>query len=207
MDENALDSATLRIDSHAEALIRAANARARGEALTLLVRRYRERLTWHALSITHDPHEAHDVVQEVFLRAMREPRFFDAGFDMRAWLFRVTTNLCYNLVRDRRRRAGILSRAPVESLPHGRPAPAREPVLADELREQLLAALAQLTPEHREILMLRYFGDLSYAEIAVRLDIKLGTVMSRLSRARGRLSEVVGPDHTLLGQALCADGP
>jgi RNA polymerase sigma-70 factor (ECF subfamily) len=59
----------------------------------------------------------------------------------------------------------------------------------------------RLTPEHREILMLRYYGDLSYSEIAERLDIKLGTVMSRLSRARSRLTEVVGPDHPLAAVA------
>lgn len=207
MDENALDTDTLRIPTQEDRLLRAAAVRARSEALALLVRRHRERLVWHAVSITRDPQEAHDIVQEVFLRAMREPRFFEAGFDMRAWLFRVTTNLCYNLVRDRRRRATILANAPSESLPQGRPAEAREGVWADQVQRELAQALAQLSPEHREILALRYFSDLSYAEIAARLDIKLGTVMSRLSRARARLGDLVGPEHPVLSLVVRPDAP
>lgn len=207
MDENSLDSEMLRARGFDDQAIRAAAARARAEALSLLVRKYRERLLYHAMSISRDPQEAHDVVQEVFIRAMREPRFFDVGFDMRAWLFRVTTNLCYNLVRDRRRRSCILAGLPEESLPQSRPVSTREVVWVDQVREELITALAQLTPEHREILLLRYFGDLSYVEIAERLGIKLGTVMSRLSRARGRLGEVVGAEHPLLAEGLGGDAP
>ena len=66
----------------------------------------------------------------------------------------------------------------------------------------MLSALEELTPKHREILMLRYYHDLSYAEIASQLQIKLGTVMSRLSRARNRLSHVMGPEHPIVVEAL-----
>ncbi|MCB9761883.1 MAG: RNA polymerase sigma factor [Alphaproteobacteria bacterium] len=169
----------------------------RGEAMGLVVHRYRERLFYHAFSIVKDRQEAYDAIQEVFIKAMREPRFFLPTFGMRAWLFRVTTNLCYNIVRDKRRRSGILDRMPEDSVPQGSCHSSREVVYAGELRDELLDAMTELSEDHRRILMLRYYQDLSYVEIAEALDIKLGTVMSRLSRARARLSEVVGPDHPL----------
>jgi RNA polymerase sigma-70 factor (ECF subfamily) len=61
-----------------------------------------------------------------------------------------------------------------------------------------MEAIGQLTEDHRHILMLRYYEDMSYSEIARALSIKLGTVMSRLSRARDRLVTVLGEDPSLL---------
>lgn len=174
----------------------------RRRAFGLAVTKYRARLCYHALSILKDAQEAGDVVQEVFIRAMREPRFFDEAFGLRAWLFRVTTNLCYNIVRDRRRRLRILEDAPEEALPHGQVEGSRELVLTGQIREGLLTAMDQLSEEHRRILLMRYYQDLSYNEIALALDIKLGTVMSRLSRARARLSAVVDDDAPRMAEAI-----
>ncbi|MCP4807232.1 MAG: RNA polymerase sigma factor [Proteobacteria bacterium] len=174
----------------------------REAAMGRAVQRYRGALERRAVSIVKDSQEARDAVQEVFIKAMRERRFFDREFQIRAWLFRVTTNLCFNIVRDRRRRGGILADMPDECVPQGSTRPTREQVLRGQLREGLLGALNELTPNHREILLLRYYQDLSYAEIAETLDIRLGTVMSRLSRARGRLAESLGRDHPLVAAAM-----
>lgn len=157
-------------------------------ALDLITRKYRDRIFNHAAYILKDQEEAVDVTQEVFIKAMRETRFFQPGFKMKAWLFRVTSNLCFNRVRDRKRRSGLLER-------HMRPRVAEadqmELVYADEQQKQILEAIGQLAPKHAEILKLRYYSDLSYKEIADTLDIRLGTVMSRLSRARGKLVEAL----------------
>ena len=150
----------------------------------LATRKFRDRLFYHAYYITKDHEEAYDVVQEVFIRAMREGRFFDEEFRMKAWLFRVTSNLCFNLVRDRKRRGAILETVPRDESTR---ADQVEKVFFTERREEVMAALELLTQDHKEILILRYYDDLSYAEIAEVLEIKLGTVMSRLSRARSRL--------------------
>lgn len=158
-------------------------------AMDMIIRRFRERLYYHALYIVKSPDEAYDVVQEVFIRAIREPRFFDEDFRIRAWLFRVTSNLCFNQVRDRNRRGAILDAAPREESVH---ADQMQAVFDGEQRSEVLAAMDQLSEEHKDILLLRYYDDLSYAEIANVLGIKLGTVMSRLSRARTRLAEVIG---------------
>lgn len=158
-------------------------------AMDAVIRRFRERLYYHALYIVKSPDEAYDIVQEVFIRALREPRFFDDDFRIRAWLFRVTSNLCFNQVRDRNRRGAILDAAPKVESSH---ASQLDTVFEGEQRGEVLAAIEKLTDEHKDILLLRYYDDLSYAEIADTLGIKLGTVMSRLSRARTRLAEVMG---------------
>jgi RNA polymerase sigma-70 factor (ECF subfamily) len=163
-------------------------ARDRRRAIDLVVRKYRERIVHHALYVLKDWQEACDVTQEVFIKAMREPRFFDEEFKMKAWLFRVTSNLCFNIVRDRRRRGNIL-----ESMPKitETDADQLEQVFSDERQTNIMLAMERLTEDHREILTLRYYSDLSYVEIAEVLGIKLGTVMSRLSRAKTRLMEVL----------------
>jgi len=160
----------------------------RRHAADLIVRKYRDRLFHHACYVLKDYHEATDVTQEVFIKAMREKRFFDPDFKMKAWLFRVTTNLCFNIRRDRKRRAAIL-----ETVPRARfSAPTQVDLVFDnEKQEHILGAMENLSENHRKILMLRYYDDLSYAEIANILEIKLGTVMSRLSRAKRQLMEVI----------------
>ncbi len=160
----------------------------RHRAADLVIRRYREPLFHHAAWILKDWEEAIDVTQEVFIKAMREPRFFDEGFKMKAWLYRVTSNLCFNLVRDRRRRSAILETVPKPTSDAPEQA---DLVFHGERQEQILAAMDRLTENHRKILMLRYYSDLSYAEISDTLGIKLGTVMSRLSRAKNQLMEVL----------------
>lgn len=160
----------------------------RRRGIDLAVRKYRERILNHALYVLKDYQEAYDVTQEVFIKAMREPRFFDEEFKMKAWLFRVTSNLCFNIVRDRRRRSNILDAMPQIT---AFDADQFELVFSDERQKGILVAMDRLSGDHREILMLRYYSDLSYVEISDVLGIKLGTVMSRLSRAKTRLMEVL----------------
>ena len=171
--------------------IKAIAARDRNRGFDLLVRKYRDRIYYHALYITKDSQEAFDVAQDVFVRAYHESRIFDEGFRMKAWLFRVCTNRCYNIVRDKHRRGGILDRLGKQNDALREQHRAIDDVLARELSEEMAAAMENLTPEHRTILILRYYDDLSYQEIADTLSIKLGTVMSRLSRAKARLAEHV----------------
>ncbi len=175
--------------------IRALAAVDRAVAWERAVRTWEGRLVMHAWSILKDASDARDIVQEVFVRAMREPRFFQPEFHMQAWLYRVTRNLCFNLVRDRRRREGLLLVASRSEAVHADPI---ERVFDEERQDEIADALGRLTEDHRTILRLRYYEDLSYAEIAGVLSLKLGTVMSRLSRARDRLLEVLGPERELL---------
>lgn len=157
-------------------------------AMEMVIQKYREPLYFHARYIVKDHQEAYDVVQEVFIKAMRESRLFDDEFKIKAWLFRVTSNLCFNQVRNRKRRGAILD---TMMKPEAFGADQLETIFAGEQRGEVMAALDKLSEDHKEILILRYYDDLSYAEIADVLQVKLGTVMSRLSRARMRLMDVL----------------
>lgn len=183
--------------------IKALAALDRRAACEWVVKKYREPIFHHAAWILKDWQEAIDVAQDVFIRAMRERRFFDADFKMKAWLYRVTSNLCFNLVRDRRRRGAIL-----ESVHLARSDDADQPdiVFQGQQQKQIFSAMDRLTDDHREILMLRYYSDLSYAEISDTLGIKLGTVMSRLSRARGQLVEALRLDGFLFEEDVDQPG-
>ncbi len=167
----------------------------RHRAFELLVRKYKDRLYRHALNLLSDSHEAFDVAQDTLVRAWHEPRIFESGFLLRAWLYRVATNRSFNIRRDRSRRGAILDRAGKDEDHLAHSHQAIEDVLEEETRRHMGRALSKLSDEHRQILMLRYYDDLSYQEIADVLDVKIGTVMSRLSRGKVRLHEVLSQEN------------
>jgi RNA polymerase sigma-70 factor (ECF subfamily) len=138
--------------------------------------------------LTGNDHDAEDVVQEAYLRAYQ---FFDGfrGGDGRAWLLRVVRNTCYTWLEKNRGREPVV---PFDEAAHSgaRPEPGPEaPLVAGEDRELLRRALADLPHEFREAIVLRELEGLSYKEIAAVTDTPMGTVMSRLARARERLHE------------------
>lgn len=162
-------------------------------AINMLIEKYRQPLFRHALYILRDEDEAYDIVQETFIRAIRETRLFDPDFRIKAWLFRVAKNLCLNQLRNTSRRAAILQANP---MPDRQEAEQWKHLFDGEQSIRMMKTLDKLNDAHKEILVLRYYDELSYTEIAQVLDIKLGTVMSRLSRARQKLLEVLPPEFT-----------
>jgi RNA polymerase sigma-70 factor (ECF subfamily) len=136
-------------------------------------------------------HDADDVVQEAYLRAFR---FFGGfrGGDSRGWLLTIVRNVSYTWLRKRRPDELVLS---LDEETHGREDGAPDPeaeVLRQAEGQSVKQALEALPLELREIMVLRELEGLSYAEIASVAEIPLGTVMSRLSRARSRLRDLVG---------------
>jgi RNA polymerase sigma-70 factor, ECF subfamily len=140
------------------------------------------RLRRYARALTGDAVRADDLVQDTLERAWGRRHLWRAGTDLRAWLFTVMHNVFLNQQRGRRPAAEFVA------LDDSLPVPAR-PDGADtqlELRD-VGNALAQLAPEHREVLLLVALEEMRYEEAAKVLAIPVGTVMSRLSRARERL--------------------
>ena len=138
--------------------------------------------------LTRNVADAEDLAQETFLRACREPKRVPADGEARAWLCAVARNAC----RDHARRL----RFRMAMWPLLRAASPDTPDLQRDLEQHqeqdvLRRALARLTRRHREVLVLREYGELSYAEIARVLQVETGTVMSRLSRARRQLADMV----------------
>ena len=141
--------------------------------------------------LLRDADEAQDAVQDAFLSAVRHFRGF-RGTDGRAWLLRIVRNGCFTRIR-RRRPAG--ESVAFDEDEHASPDEASGPE-ADLDRERAAASvnagLDRLGPEFREVLVLRELEGLSYKEIAQVTDVPIGTVMSRLARARRRLSVALG---------------
>jgi RNA polymerase sigma-70 factor (ECF subfamily) len=137
-----------------------------------------QRAAGYAFSILHNREDAEDAVQEAALRGFERLAGFDPDRPFKGWWFAVVRNCCLDRLRQRGRAA---------TLPLDQAEPATAPASSDE-EEQLRAAMERLSPPHREILRLRYYGDCSYREIAAALEIPEGTVMSRLHAARQALA-------------------
>lgn len=159
-----------------------------------LVRLYEKRVYAVALRSSGNPEDAADIVQEVFLRAWRSIESFrgDSGFS--TWLFRITMNLCVDHARHRH--AQPQTQPIVTDDESERPIPDTTPTPEEhldnrELGRELAAALAEVSEEHRRIVLLRDVSGMSYTEIAEVLEISEGTVKSRLSRARIALRKVL----------------
>jgi RNA polymerase sigma-70 factor, ECF subfamily len=138
--------------------------------------------------LTRDPVTAQDLAQEAMLRALR---YFHAfrGDDARPWLLRIVRNTWSDL----RTRDGAAGQTldEIENRPADGPDP-EQSALAGDRQRQIAAALAALPVEAREVLVLREIEDLSYKRIATVLDLPIGTVMSRLARAREKLAVELG---------------
>jgi RNA polymerase sigma factor (sigma-70 family) len=143
--------------------------------------------------LTHNDQDAEDVVQEAYLRALRS---FDRyrGGDARVWMLTIVRNTCYTWLRQNRaaQAAGVAANVDERVEIAGDPAAEPEAQFIQQVDRQFLReALAALPAEFREALVLRELEGLSYKEIADIADVPLGTVMSRLARARTQLQQAV----------------
>lgn len=173
-------------------------------AFNALVGRY-QRLAYNvAYRVTGDPDLAADATQEAFLAAYRSLHTFGGG-SFKAWLLRIVTNKCYDILRYHRRRPT----ASLDALlvdPHNPDAPLRReaPERPDERLEQLelaevlQAAIMKLPEDQRVTLVLADVHGFSYEEIARITGVQLGTVKSRLSRARRKLRDILLQNQELL---------
>ena len=166
------------------------------EAFAEIVEAYEKSVYNLCLRMCGNQEDAKDLTQEAFVKAWRGLRFykFEAAFS--TWLYRLTSNVCIDFLRQKKRR-------PVSSLtteeedglveqefPDTAPIP-EEAVLAQEQREAVIVAMNQLEEEFRLVLTLRVIQDLPYETIAEIMNLKIGTVKSRLARARMKLKKIL----------------
>jgi len=160
------------------------------DAYELLVRRYRQRVFALAYSMVRHEQDATDVAQETFVRAWQNIGQFRREAAVYTWLYRITTNLCIDRARHRERRPEVALTDDAPEPVAKNPGPVEE-AQRRELRWQIDAALAELSPEHRAVIQLREFEGLEYAEIAAAVGCNIGTVMSRLFYARKHLQNIL----------------
>jgi RNA polymerase sigma-70 factor (ECF subfamily) len=165
-------------------------------AFRALVVRFQRKVYAVALGIVRDPDLAWDVAQDAFVRVHGRLSTFEGKSAFSTWLFRVTTHLAIDAVRkERTSRKDALEDVLESDLAGGGEGilsttlgdDPRENVLRRELAGEIERALDGLSPEHRTILVLREIEGLTYEELAERLSIPKGTVMSRLFHARKRM--------------------
>jgi RNA polymerase sigma-70 factor (ECF subfamily) len=166
-----------------------------------LVVRYQERVYNLALRLTGDPEAAEDAAQEAFLRAFRALDSFRRGSAFYTWLFRIVVNACHSAGRKTGRRKQVEgvrldaaggegepgeSRRIEPAAPGGTP---HEQIERAEAIRRVQEAVQELPQDHKQVILLRDFEGLSYADIAEVLEISRAAVKSRIHRARADLAE------------------
>lgn len=162
-----------------------------------LAQRHLDGLYRTALRMTHDHAVAEDIVQETCLKAYANFSRYQPDTNFKAWLFRILANLCIDHIR----RNATISMVPIDAVPEESEGflssdrctdnPEIQAMRSDK-QQALMAALATLAPEPRAVVILILIEGMSYDEAADSLDLPLGTVRSKLHRARKHLQEELG---------------
>jgi len=183
----------LSADREAELL--AAHREGDGQALAILLRSYQRRVYSVCYRMLRNPDEASDITQDTLVRVIERIASFDGRARLSTWIIRIAMNNCLtHLRRERIRRHGSLEE-PVDGqrgtlsdvLEGRRELSADERIEQDDRRRILLRALRRLDPDERSMLVLRDLQRLDYQQIADVLEVPIGTVKSRLFRARASL--------------------
>jgi len=149
-------------------------------AFELLIAHHERVLYRVALRMLGNPEDARDATQTAFVKAYEQLHRFDPAHRFFSWIYRILSNECLNQRRARRPQVEVDAALPATGGPF-------EALQAGERKRRVQAALLELAPAYREVVVLRHFAELSYEEIAAVLGIPAKTVKSRLHTARQQL--------------------
>ncbi len=154
-------------------------------AFVCLVKKYEEGLLKFAASMTGDPSAAQDIVQDVFLKLLKQPPKFYFKDSLRPWLYRLTRNRTLDYLR----KAGRTDyRAEIPEPPPGKD---RSRMKVPFTSTEVKFLLSHLPPKHKEVVSLRIFGGLTFAEIAQQTHAPLSTVMWRMRMSMNQLRDIL----------------
>lgn len=157
------------------------------DAFAALVNEHQRYVYNLALRVVKDENEALDLAQETFVRAWTALPNFKGQSQLRTWLYRIVTNLCYNRLPNLRRSLNDLGDDVMEDIPDANfDTPAHE-FESNETRQFLHQAIDNLDANYKLLITLRYQNELSYEEIASTLNLPLGTVKTGIFRAKEQL--------------------
>ena len=161
-----------------------------------LVARYRDKIYARAYSMMRNEEEALDLSQDAWVKGWQRLAQFQGDSSFATWMTRIVINLCLDQLRKHKRQRSESIEAMEEEGGVERHMPVVEPnptagLERVELRERIDKALAQLSVQHRTVLVLHEFEELEYKEIAKRMKCSIGTVMSRLFYARRRMATLL----------------
>ena len=140
-----------------------------------------------ALRVMKDENEALDLTQETFVRAWTALPNFKGQSQLRTWLYRIVTNLCYNRLPNLRRSLNDLGDNVMEEIPEMNFVTPAQEFESNETRQHLYKAIDALDANYKLLITLRYQNELSYEEIAASLNLPLGTVKTGIFRAKAQL--------------------
>ena len=160
--------------------------------ISQLVDQHYEPVFRFAYRLSGTSHEAEDISQQAFLDAQRKLDTLRDPDKVRAWLFMIVRNLYRRRIRDRVTRGEFALEVLADPIDQKQDSDKRVEQALDS--ESLQQVLNELPEEFRSVLLLFYFRELSYREIAEQLDVPIGTVMSRLSRGKKQLRERISPE-------------
>lgn len=171
------------------------------EAFARLVRTYENKIYSLAFRMCGSADDASDIAQEVFLAAWRGLPSFRGDSGFATWLYRLTSNAAIDYLRRQKKQRGDMSlddeELGLDAVDTG-PGP-QDAAERTEVRSVVAAGLQELSEGHRQVLVLREIQGLSYEEIADVLEVDLGTVKSRISRARSALRKILLQKGNLSG--------
>jgi RNA polymerase sigma-70 factor (ECF subfamily) len=153
-------------------------------AFEVLVERYQRVLYTVAFRMLGNPDDARDALQTSFVKAYERLATFDPERRFFSWMYRIVMNECLNLIRDRRPEETLTPALAAVGSPF-------ETAASQERRAQVQAAILQLSPDYRAVVVLRHFAGLSYDEMAEALGVPSKTIKSRLHTARQQLGELL----------------
>jgi RNA polymerase sigma-70 factor, ECF subfamily len=153
-------------------------------AFGVLVERYQRVLYTVAFRMLGNQDDARDAIQTAFVKAYERLTTFNPEHRFFSWMYRIVMNECLNLIRDRRPEEGLTPALAAVGSPF-------DTAATHERQAQVQAALLQLSPDYRAVVVLRHFAGLSYDEMAAALGVPSKTVKSRLHTARQRLGELL----------------
>lgn len=162
-------------------------------AYTALVRLHQDRIYRHLLNLTGSREEALELAQEVFIKAWEALPGWRPDAQFHTWVYRIASNIALDVLR-RRKVVQFVALEEDYDAPADQAGPEAQ-LQAKQSMQGLTAALERLTPEQREILLLREVEGLSYGELASALGVDQGTVKSRLARARAALAVAYQRTH------------
>ncbi|CUT02932.1 RNA polymerase, sigma-24 subunit, RpoE [Candidatus Kryptobacter tengchongensis] len=161
------------------------------KAFEMIIKKYQNRVANLIFKIIGDSSVVEDLTQDVFLRVIESLRDYKFGSALYTWIYRITVNICIDEIRKRQRSrtyslSDVLNQNPKVEPAHS---PVEKTVERKELREIIENAISKLPLEYKTAIILREFEDLPYEEIAKILKVSVGTVKSRIFRARKLLAE------------------
>lgn len=169
-----------------------------------LVTRHRGRIFAMIRQMTKNEADAWDLSQEAFIKAWKALPRFEVKAKFSTWLYRIAHNTVYDWARRKRPESGgelneeIFGSGAIDPASRTTPSAERRPddaLRAEELRVKIEAALDQLSPQHREVVILKDVQGLAYKEIAEVMECSIGTVMSRLHYARQKLQSLLKDEY------------